>query len=350
MSDHRLERAAQLLAADHPMEAEALAREVLTGDAQCVAAYAVLAEALATRGALPDAVNVAVWGLEVDPEHPQLVHTLAWTLSASSRGEEARSVALTLVERWPHSWDSHYALSAAQLAPPHPDPQAALVSATRATELGPQVAAAHNLVGVCRQRLGHPEAAGLAFQKAAEIDPTSPETQGNLARLDLQAGRLEEASSRVRSALGTHAQSPYLQGTLRAVVARATMRIFSALFLAALILGLMSVSADYPMAGRATLLPCVLVLVAVSARRFTRDVPGGLRRWAHDSLLGNGLVGAALTSLAVVTIVDLPVMALAPHGIVVVGFTVLWVGWLLVALVLATMAGLRAVASLCRPR
>lgn len=342
MSDHRLERAAQLLAADHPMEAEALAREVLTGDAQCVAAYAVLAEALAASGALAEAVDVALGGLDVDPEDPPLVHTLAWALTASGRGEEARSVALTLVERWPHSWDSHYALSAAQLAHPHADPQAALVSAARAAELGPHVAAAHNLVGVCRQRLGHPEAARLAFQTAAGLDPTTPEVQGNLARMDLQAGHLEEASSRIRSALGSHAQSTYLQSTLQVVVARATMRVFSALFLSAMIIAGLAM-AEYPVSGRATLLGCVVVLVAVSSYRFTRDVPGGLRRWAHDSLLGNGTVGAALTTLALVTVVDLPVLALSPHGLVVAGFTVLWVAWGLAALLVAAVAAVRLV-------
>ncbi len=79
--------------------------------------------------------------------------------------------------------------------------QSALSSLTELLELAPQVAEAHNLMGIIHQRMNRPQLFEESLQKAIELRPDYVEARRNLALHWVRRGRLQQALQQFRKLL-----------------------------------------------------------------------------------------------------------------------------------------------------
>lgn len=77
----------------------------------------------------------------------------------------------------------------------------ALDRAERARQLDPGYAAAHSVLGVILERIGHVDRAERSYRRAVELAPESGDLLNNLGQFLCRAGRYAEAETQFRAAL-----------------------------------------------------------------------------------------------------------------------------------------------------
>jgi Flp pilus assembly protein TadD len=277
-TDHatKLARGRQLLAAHHGVEAERLARDVLSGDPDSVGALQLLAASLIEQGLFDEGVRVAYAGLAYAPDDDPVRQTLCDGLIRAGRSQEARPVALRMVDDNPHSWHAHYTLGRAHLGQPGSHPSHALASAREAIRLAPWNPAPHNLAGICHLALHDRTQARSSYESALAIDPTYALAMSNLAALDVGGGNLRRGGTQMSRAIGLAPNSRLVQQQFARLVGR-----MAGWFFGVALVGLFLVFAAtfQPWWVHATLATIVVAVLAMMSWRCLRVLPRGARNW-----------------------------------------------------------------------
>lgn len=276
MSEHRLGRARQLLAADHAVEAEQIARDVIAADPHSVGALAVLAEALVAQDRLDQGAAAARAALALDPHNVSLGITLCEALIGASRSHEARPIAAKLVQNSPHSWTAHYTLGRAHLGSPMPQPRRALTSALEANRLDPWNADPLNLAGICHLRLRESYLARSSFEAALALNPQHAHALANLAALDVSEGKIRRGGRRLTLAMGAAPNSEQLQKHFSRLVSRISLWFYGVALGGMLVVFFTTFEPWWVHASLATAVACVL---AVLGWLCLRVLPRGPHNW-----------------------------------------------------------------------
>jgi Flp pilus assembly protein TadD len=154
------------------------------------------------------------WGLRMENTDPGLAAALLLELTLPSAEHQlgvareyrrlgildaayARVTEAIKIE--PHLREAHEML--AQIWRDWQMPARALGPAYRATYFDPRSASARNTLGTILERLGRPDAAGRAYEAAAERAPAAAWPLNNLCHLELGRGRLDAARAYCTAAL-----------------------------------------------------------------------------------------------------------------------------------------------------
>jgi Flp pilus assembly protein TadD len=338
-----LSHAEQLLDLRRDAEAEQRFREVLAADPQCVPALLGLGRALNRQDRHEEAEQAVRRALALAPEHAGAHHVLVDVLCDRQDGPGAVTAAESGLRLAPHDFTSHYQHARALLSLRRPRVRDAYEAARRAVEVAPHSPDAHNLVGLCLDALGNHPGAQVAFRNAMALDPQHALAQNNLAASEMDRGRLGRAAGLLRGAVSNDPQQRQVRDNLDTVLLLLGRRVMWSLFAAAIVLGVLLVTAA-PWWTRALAGTAYVTVVAVLVRGVLRDLPRGVGRW------GRGLFGRArwqgkyLLALLALLSVAVVVMAVAPYtvaagaGIVLAGVlrtvgVICVVGWVGMALV-----------------
>jgi hypothetical protein len=276
VSDHRLARARQLLAADHAAEAEQIARDLIAADPHSVDALAVLAEALVSQDRLDEGAAAARAALALEPENLSMGITLCEALVGASRSHEARPIAAGLVQSSPHSWATHYTLARTHLGDPMPQPRRALASALEANRLAPWSADPLNLAGICHRAMGEEIMARHAFEAALGVDPHHAHALTNLASLDVSEGRIRRGGKRLTLAMGAAPNSEQLQKHFSRIVSRISLWFYGVALGGLFLVFFTTFKPWWVHASLATAVACIL---GVLGWQCLRVLPRGPRNW-----------------------------------------------------------------------
>lgn len=272
-----LARARQLLSADHAVDAERIAREVVARAPDSGAAFEVLSRALTAQDRGREGAEAARAGLVAEPADPGLGIALCNALIADDRSHEARTAAEALVRTHPHDVNSHYTLALAHLGAPAPQPARALRAAREAHRLAPHDPDVLNLCGVCHNAVGEREWARNAFQAALRQDPTNSFALANLAGQDIDSLRLTKGGSRLTAAMLARPHSALLQRQFARQLTRIGFRFFGLALVCLFAVFLLTFQPWWVHASVATLLSGVMIGLAVPV---IRSLPRGVRGWA----------------------------------------------------------------------
>lgn len=345
MSD--LSRAEQLIELNRAPEAEQIARRHLVEDPDSADALWVLARSLNQQERWSEATRAGRAALALEPEGTHLRMTLCTSLLEDAQVEEAREVATGSVRIDPHDWRCRYSLAQALLGGRLPLVRDALDQANECVRLAPNSADAHNLAGLCLDRLGLNAEARTAYRKALELDPQHAMAINNLATLDIGFFRLRRASRGFSSALAIDPHEAVVQENLKILIWRLAYRLFLAIVGAALVIGILLAATELWL-PRAVVGAVLIGLCGWLAQSSRQHLPRGISRsWRSlAGLLGfRGWCYAIIDGFALVCVCA---MAFAPHAIA-LGFALALVVVLrLVGLFVVGGAILGAVVSLFR--
>jgi protein O-GlcNAc transferase len=123
----------------------------------------------------------------------------AYAHHQAGRLEEARAGYASVLARAPRNFDALHLLGVLALQTARPAEAAEHIS--RALQVDPAVAAAHNNLGEAWRRIGRREEAEACFRQALSLDPRYADAHFNLASLLRRVGRGEEAVLSYRSAV-----------------------------------------------------------------------------------------------------------------------------------------------------
>ena len=344
-----LARAQQLLELNRAPEAEGLARQHLAEDPSSADALWILNRALNKQERWAEATRAGRAALAIDPEATHLRMTLTDSLLEAEQIDEARQIATGSVQINPHDWRCRYTLAQALLGGRLPLVRDALDQANECVRLAPNSPDAHNLAGLCLDRLGLADEARVAYRKALELDPQHTTAMNNLATLDIGIFRLRRASRGLTSALAINPHEAVVQQNIRILVWRLAYRLFLAILGAALVIGILLASSDL-WAPRAVVGAVLIGLCGWLAQSSRQHLPRGISR-SWRSLAGQlGFRGWCYALVDGFALVCVCFMAFAPHPVA-VGFGLALVLVLRVAgLLVIGGAFLGAVVSLFRRR
>ena len=137
---------------------------------------------------------------------------LARALLAGGRRDEARGVlASTPVQT---DTDAPTAVALGDLALQVDDLDTAVRFLQDAVRRAPEMAAAHQSLGVALSRLGRSAEAITELESACRLDPSDPKAPYNLALLYARAGRLADARRLAQRALALDPNSPHSRALL----------------------------------------------------------------------------------------------------------------------------------------
>lgn len=311
MSD--VERGWSLIELKRPAEAERVARDLLAREPSGVDAHRLLGCALDELGRSAEAEEVLRRGLALAPESDELLVTLAPVLSQLNKHDEARETALRAVHLAPLWWATHYTYAQVALGGRRPLVRDALAAAQRAVELAPNIAMAHNLLGLAWDAFNRPDQARESYQRALAIDPEHSTAMGNLAQLDSGTFRLKKAARGAAAAAALDPQSAHTREGVQLIAARLAWRATLIMIPAALLL-LVMIKVEVGWPGRASV-GVVMVVVATGLIHHSLGLlPSGLRSWRAlfidiEAQYGVRVIAAALAYAAVV------VLAFAPDSL-----------------------------------
>ena len=157
------------------------------------AARLALARLLAAAGAFDAAVAHAEEAIAAEPDSPRGLESLASILGDAGDVDRLRLLVTRMQETHPEREETfYYAALASFLGGNLPD---AIARAQQVTQVNPQHAAAHNLVGAANATLGFRDRARRAFRASLEADPRDPATYMNLAFLEMESGNRDAAAA-----------------------------------------------------------------------------------------------------------------------------------------------------------
>lgn len=342
-----LDRARHLLDLGRATEAETLARHHLTEEPDSADALWVLNRSLNKQKRWAEGARAGRAALAVDPEAVPIRITLVDALIETDQIDEARQIARGSVQLAPHEWSCRYSLAQALLGGRHPAVSEALEQANECVRLAPNSPDAHNMAGLCLDRLGLADRARVAYAKAIELDPQHSQAINNLATLDIGIFRLRRAARGFGSALALDPDAPLVQENLRVLMWRLAYRLFLAIVGAAAVVGILVASTDLWL-PRAVVGLVLLGLCGWLAESSRRGLPRGIgRSWrALGSHLGfRGWCYAVIDAFALVCVCS---MAFAPHDVAVAFGLSLLVALRLLGVVVIVTAVCGAVLSLFR--
>jgi Flp pilus assembly protein TadD len=341
-----LAHAETLLDLRRDAEAEQRFRDVLAGDPESVPALVGLGRALNRQDRNDEAERAVRSALALAPEDAGGYRVLIDILCDRHEGEAAVVAAERALELEPHDFTSHYQHARALLSLRRPRVRDAYDSAVRAVVLAPNSPDAHNLVGLCLDRLGNQAGAEAAFRNALAIDPHHSLAQNNLAATEMDRGRLRRAAGLLRSAVGNDPQEGRLHQNLDTVLLLLGRRVAFSLFGAAIVLGIL-LATEAPWWARALSGGAYVGVLALLLRRVRADLPRGVSQWGRGlwgrvSWQGKYLIGLLLLlSIGVLLLAFAPYPVAAAAGILLAGVlrvlgiicVIGWIGWAAVNLV-----------------
>ena len=271
----RLERARQLNAAGHHVEAELIAQEVLTTEPDSVPALVLLARCLVAQDRAHDALTPAREACRLDPENVGALLSLSQAATRSARRELAVETAHCAVALSPHDSATHYTLAQALLAGTK-DVYPALRAADEAVRLSPNWSDAHNLRGLCLSSAGRPDDARAAYARALTIEPGHALALSNLAALDIRNNPLS-AAKMLTMAAGMDPQQAIIQHNLAVAAHNFVLHLQWAVVAGGLVEGVV-VGSGGSHTARTIVVASLGVLVLVAAGYFVAQLPRGYRR------------------------------------------------------------------------
>ncbi|MET9700457.1 tetratricopeptide repeat protein [Streptomyces sp. NPDC006529] len=195
VDDGGLDRADALHDLGRFAQAAALAGARLAQHPDDARALILLARCRRSLGDLPGALACVDDALRVAPDD-----TYAWlvrvdTLVRLGRFAEAEEAAHRCIALSPHFWGGHHCLAVVlEQSRQRGRRHEAYLAARRATELEPQAASAHFMVGLLAHRLGDRATARLAYETTLRLDPENSEAHNNLATLDMRRSWFSRAA------------------------------------------------------------------------------------------------------------------------------------------------------------
>ena len=177
---------------------------------QFLDAYSFLRAGMANErtGDYPGAIRAYRRGLESEPENPELLNSLGFSLFQMGRSEEAIEALEEALEADPTHWKAHnnLALASVDLG----ELELAEAHYRESLALQPQPAI-YNDLGFVLERLGMPDEAREMYRASLELAPEASRTHYNLAASLARSGDDREAEEHFRQAL---ALSPSFQAHL----------------------------------------------------------------------------------------------------------------------------------------
>jgi len=293
-----LERARQLSAAGHQVEAERIARQVLASEPGSVRALVLLARTLVAQGRGAEAMRPAQEACRIDPQHVNALLILSHAASRSGRSDLAVEVASRAVTLSPHDAATHYTLANALLSDRHHAAQA-LRAADEAVRLAPTWADAHNIRGLCLSRMGLRADARAAYEHVLALEPGHALALSNLAALDVKR-RPMAAAKKLTIAVGMDPQQAIIQNNLRAATHNFVLHLQWLVVAGGLVEGAV-VLAGGTRTLRMVVVAALGALVLVAACYFLAQLPRGYRRSAVVLIRSMGQkVGVRLIFLGIV--------------------------------------------------
>ena len=154
---------------------------------------------LAGKGSTDEAAAQMLDVLKRNPDNLDALEQLASVLSDAGNTEHLQSVVERLNRIAPTSEITHYYTASLFFLQGRPD--LALPEAESVVRENPTHAQAQSLLGVALASLGQLGRARQAFEASLRANPFSPRTYANLAMVEMEAGRLDEAACRFAEAL-----------------------------------------------------------------------------------------------------------------------------------------------------
>jgi Flp pilus assembly protein TadD len=321
-------------------EADQRFRDVVAADTQSVDELVGLGRALNRQDRNDEAEQTVRRALALAPEDAGGYRVLIDILCDRRDGEGAVTAAERALALEPHDFTSHYQHARALLSLRRPRVRDAYDSAVRAVGLAPNSPDAHNLVGLCLDRLGNQAGAQAAFRNALAIDPHHSLAQNNLAATEMDRGQLRRAAGMLRSAVGNDPQERRLHQNLDTVLLILGRRVVFSLFGAAIVLGIL-LATEAPWWTRALGGGVYVGVLALLVRRVQADLPRGVSQWGRGiwgrvSWQGKYLIGLLLLlSIGVLLLSFAPYAVAVAAGIVLAGVlrvvgivcVIGWIGW-----------------------
>jgi Flp pilus assembly protein TadD len=298
-------------------EAAAAFRDVLARDPESVQAMLGLGRALNHLDQQEEAEQVVRRALALSPERANGYHVLVDVLCDRRDGPAALVAAETGLRLEPHSFTSHYQHARALLGQRRPRVRDAYASALRAVDLAPLDPDAHNLVGICLDRLGNRPAAQTAFRNALAADPTHSLAQNNLAATEIESGRLRQAAAMLRNAVGNDPQEKRLHDNLDVVLLVLGRRILFSLAGTAIVLGILLVN-EAPWWARALSGAAYLVVLVWFVSGVRAQLPRGVGQWGRGIWHRTQWRGKYLLALLAFLSVCVLLLAFAPSTVAIV--------------------------------
>lgn len=295
-------------------EAEQRFRDVLARDPGSVPALLGLGRALNRQDRHDESERVVRSALALAPEHAGAHQVLVDVLCDRRDGPGAVAAAESAVRLAPHGFTSHYQYARALLSLRRPRVRDAYAAALRAVELAPHSPDAHNLVGLCLDALGNPEAARTAFRNALELDPQHTLAHNNLAASELDRGRLGRAAGMLRTAVGNDPQEKRVRDNLDVVLLLLGRRILFSLLAVALLLGIL-LATGAPWWSRASSGAAYVGVVAWLLHRVRAQLPRGVSQWGRGIWGRTRWQGKYLIGLLALCTVSVLLLAFAPYPV-----------------------------------
>lgn len=193
------EAALRLINAGRPDDAITLLGHFLAEQPADVTALGLVALAHLRAHRWDEALAVADEAIGRDPAYLPAWQRRSIALIELDRMADAREAAVEYLRLAPDQWHAHYTM-ARVLLPVRGRRQEALWHASRAVELAPEDADAHNLLGVIYRAMEDRAGAERAYRDALGIDPTHALARSNLALLTLGRVGTEKVMAGLREA------------------------------------------------------------------------------------------------------------------------------------------------------
>jgi tetratricopeptide (TPR) repeat protein len=146
----------------------------------------------------PKAVEFAEAALRTAPGHPRASRRLGWAYNRQNRFDEAQSVFLNSIRRFPDCWITHFNIAFFYYFRDRLDE--AFASWEKALEYAPNDVTTLNNIGAVHHLTGEWEVAGQYFERAFKIRPTE-DTCGNMGLSYFFRGEYEESARYYKFAL-----------------------------------------------------------------------------------------------------------------------------------------------------
>ncbi|NYE38828.1 Flp pilus assembly protein TadD [Nocardioides cavernae] len=295
-------------------EAEQRFRDVLSRDPESVRGLQGLARALNRQDRHEEAERAVRSAIALEPDDAGGYRVLVDVLCDRRDGPAAVSAAESGVRLAPHDFSSHYQYARALLSLRRPRVRDAYGAALRAVDLAPHSPDAHNLVGLCLDALGNPEAARTAFSNALELDPQHTLAQNNLAAFEMDRGRLGRAAGLLRTAVGNDPQEKRVRDNLDVVLLMLGRRVLWSLLGAAIVLGIL-LATGAPWWARALSGVAYVGVLGWLLHRVRSQLPRGVSQWGRGIWRRTRWQGKYLIGLLTLCTVGVLLLAFAPSPI-----------------------------------
>lgn len=170
-----------------------------------------------------DALAAADQAIGFDPGYLPAWQRRSIALIELDRMADAQEAAVEYLRLAPDQWHAHYTM-ARVLRPIRGRRQQALWHATRAVELAPDDADAHNLLGVVHRAVEDRVNAERAYRTALAIDPAHALARSNLALLTLGRAGTEEVLAGLREAAASDPQQDAIHRNMALVAVLGVVR------------------------------------------------------------------------------------------------------------------------------